>query len=132
MDFNTQDLGARLIAGNSNPEFVGELIADFTRKLMSASVQVSPGGTITHATVDFMQILQHLGAFDSVKLRAAVSVAENSLRVDLPDSPEVEAAQAGVQFLLAKSASDGFSSARASKAYSAFRSAMQRAGGPTK
>lgn len=127
MDFSVEDLEKSFVAANSNPQFVGELIATFTRKLMSASVQMSPAGSITEATAAFIEIFHYLNGFDGPKLRDAMNAAEECLRVDHRRDPEVEAAQAGVQFLLAKSSSDGYSAARASKASSTFREAMHHA-----
>jgi hypothetical protein len=119
------NLEEALIAANSNPEFVGELMADFTRKLMGQSISMSPSAS--QSTAAFAEILRYMRGFTGPDLYAAVSVAQDSLRVDHQDDRYVSAAQAGTRYLLAKSSNDGFAAARASKAGSIFRDEMRLA-----
>ena len=122
----TKDLEAALLAGNSNPDFVGELIADFVRKLFGASISTDSFGAVTLATVTFQQVVAHTREFSPTDLRSAMAVAEESLRLDFGD-PLIEAAQSGANVLIAKSAKDSFSPARTSKAKDRFRHDMRRA-----
>lgn len=124
---NPEELDRAFVAGNSNPNFVGQLIADFTRKMMQASISAQPYGPTSMASVAFAEILRYLQGFDGEMLREAIAVAEKSLSVDSWGQPDVEAAQSGTSYLIAKSSSDGFSAARASKALSTFRDQMRYA-----
>jgi hypothetical protein len=124
MDFTPDQLGQALEAANSTPEFVGETLADFTRKLMGASVSSSPHCQTSEATTLLLTALRHMKDFDGSTLRKAMQIAEESLRVEEANDPLVQVAQTGTRYLIARSSTDAFSSARSSKARSALRESV--------
>jgi hypothetical protein len=127
LDFSPEELENAFVAANSNPDFVGGLLADLTRKLMRASLSSAPAGAVTEAAVSFTELLRYLGGFDGEKVRQAMSIAASCLRVEHRRQPDIAAARSGARFLIEKSATDAFSEARACEALSSFRTDMRHA-----
>lgn len=127
-DDDPQDFMERWYQSNANAARIGGTLADLTRRLMRASINADHS-QLYEASNELATFLKFVSYSQGVTTHDIVTEAVERLTVtedyDSPNWPMTSLAQDATRYLLEKSSTDGFASARLSKRQSDLRQAIQ-------
>lgn len=129
-DFDAKAFGDAFLQANARPEFIAAQFAEVIRYLIRAIAAGDSSGALYSAS-EKMKYVQDLilKCPDRLSWYAIFSDAISQLKDVLPDDQDerryVDAARRGSKYLVELTSTDGFGSARASKALDAFQQAIR-------